>query len=102
MTLPEAAYRSEAPRLAAALSAEHVAGVYEDRLPAALPAVLALGCVVSVAQDSRARPLAAPWRLQDFRVRRRFGSGEGKRVRGCRDLYGGRGVWDAVHWASGR
>ncbi|KAG2442618.1 hypothetical protein HXX76_002703 [Chlamydomonas incerta] len=69
VTLPEAAYRAEAPRLAAALSAEHVAGVYEDRLPAALPAVLALGCVVSVAQDSRSRPLAAPWRLQDFRMR---------------------------------
>ncbi|GFR41061.1 hypothetical protein Agub_g1685, partial [Astrephomene gubernaculifera] len=43
VTLPESQYRALAPRLSSALSAPHVAGVYEDRLPATLPAVLALG-----------------------------------------------------------
>ncbi|GLC51172.1 hypothetical protein PLESTB_000473800 [Pleodorina starrii] len=69
VTLPEPLYRSAATRLAAALSAGHVRGVYEDRLPVALPAVLALGCCVSVAQEARGRPIGGTWRLQDFKMR---------------------------------
>ena len=61
-------FMREHNRLAAALAASHVGGVYEDRLPLALPAVLTLGCVISVTPDSRAKPMGAPWRLQDFKV----------------------------------
>ncbi|GLI69097.1 hypothetical protein VaNZ11_013643, partial [Volvox africanus] len=69
VTLPEHQYRAAATRLAAALSASHVRGVYEDRLPVALPAVLSVGCVVSVAPEARGRPIGGHWRLQDFKMR---------------------------------
>ncbi|KXZ56813.1 hypothetical protein GPECTOR_1g732 [Gonium pectorale] len=69
VTLPEAQYRSAAARLSSACGAAHVRGVWEDRLPAALPAVLALGCVVGVAPESRSRPLGGGWRLADLRMR---------------------------------
>ena len=48
MTLPEAEYRANVPRLSAQLSAEHVRGVHEDALPLGLHAALKLGCVVKV------------------------------------------------------
>ena len=48
VTLSEAEYCANVPRLSAQLSAEHVRGVHEDALPLALNAAHRLGCVVQV------------------------------------------------------
>ena len=53
VTLPEAEYRANVPRLSAQLSAEHVRGVHEDALPLGLHAALKLGCVVKVRGEGR-------------------------------------------------
>eukprot|EP00955_Chlamydomonas_euryale_P039437 351386-Chlamydomonas_euryale.AAC.1 len=64
--MSEAAFHADFDRLSAALSAEHVAAVYEDGLPLHMHAALVLGCTVQVRRAARAQSLAADWRLADF------------------------------------
>lgn len=68
MVLPESEYREGAPELSAALSAEHVQGVYEERMPLAMHAALTLGCVVTVIPGSRSKALGSEFHLSDFQV----------------------------------
>ncbi len=58
LTLPELEYQSSSSVLAVQLAADHVAGVYEERLPLALHAALQLGCAAAVSR-LRCWP---PWR----------------------------------------
>ena len=70
VTLSEAEYCANVPRLSAQLSAEHVRGVHEDALPLALNAALRLGCVVKVGMKA--------WGLRSGEARgRRMGTGHG-------------------------
>ena len=66
--MAEGEFRDQAPQLCAQLSGPHVRGVYEERLPLALEAVLQLGCCVGVAQQARRKALGATWQLQDLQV----------------------------------
>lgn len=68
MVLPEAEYREGAPELSAALSAEHVRGVYEERMPLDMHAALTLGCCVTVVPASRSKALGSEFQLSDFQV----------------------------------
>ncbi len=68
VTLPEPQYRAHAHALAAALSGPHCRGVWEDRLPVTLPALLTLGCCAEVAPAARGRPLGGLWTLDQLKV----------------------------------
>ena len=56
--MEDAAFSQQANQLELQLAAPHIKGVFEERLPLQWQAALQLGCVVTVAPDSRDRALS--------------------------------------------
>ena len=50
------------------LMGTHIQGVYEDRLALDLHAVLAMGCVVTVAPGARSKPLGEGFQLCELQA----------------------------------
>ncbi len=68
VTLAEDEFRRREAEVAYALSQPHVRDVWEERMPLALDAALALGCVAAVAPAVRSRPLSDGFDLTDLQV----------------------------------
>lgn len=66
--MPDAEFRQRANELAIALTEPHVKGVFEEKLPLALHAVLQLGCVAAVAPEARAKSLQEGFDLTDLQA----------------------------------
>jgi len=69
MSMPESEYVAAVSDLSTALSAPHIRSVYEERMPLALSASLALGCVVKVAPHAANKSLTGDFQISDFKVR---------------------------------
>ena len=66
--MSEEAYQRESAEVSLKLSQPHVRDVWEERMPLALEAALSAGCVASVAQAVRDRPLSEGYDLVELQV----------------------------------
>jgi hypothetical protein len=69
--MEEAEFRAHATELALKLATPEVRGVYEERLPLAFDASLALGCVAALVPSARSKPLSEGFDWTDFQARLR-------------------------------
>ena len=67
--MEDAAFSQQANQLELQLAAPHIKGVFEERLPLQWQAALQLGCVVTVAPDSRDRALSEGFAVSELLVR---------------------------------
>ena len=68
VTMEDAAFSQQANQLELQLTAPHIKGVFEERLPLQWQAALQLGCVVTVAPDSRDRALSEGFAVSELLV----------------------------------
>ena len=68
VTMEDAAFSQQANQLELQLAAPHIKGVFEERLPLQWQAALQLGCVVTVAPDSRDRALSEGFAVSELLV----------------------------------
>ena len=66
--MSEEAYQEETAAVSLKLAQPHVRDVWEERMPLALEAALAVGCVASVAPAVRSRPLSEGYELTELQV----------------------------------
>ncbi|KAK9830879.1 hypothetical protein WJX81_001263 [Elliptochloris bilobata] len=69
VTMEDAEFRRRAPEVALALAAPHVRDVFEERLPLAVDAALAMGCCAAVGVGARTRPLAEGFDRAELEMR---------------------------------
>ena len=67
--MEDAVFSQQANQLELQLAAPHIKGVFEERLPLQWQAALQLGCVVTVAPDSRDRALSEGFVVSELLVR---------------------------------
>ena len=68
VVIAEDEFRRREAEVAFELSQPHVRDVWEERMPLALDAALAVGCVAAVAPAVRSRPLSDGFDITDLQV----------------------------------
>lgn len=69
VVMDDADFQRNASEVALSLTAAHVRGVWEERLPLSLHSALTLGCVTALQPAAKTRPIAEGFSLSDLQVR---------------------------------
>ncbi len=68
VVMDEADFQQKASQVALSLTAGHVRGVWEERLPLSLHTTLTLGCVTALLPAARMRPISEGFALPELQA----------------------------------